>query len=173
MITLVASAVFGAMVFFPVKLQGSFLLFWCVYFVTLATGVALGYLVAALSPNMDVANAALPAYGMTLLLFSGFLIRATNIPSYWFWYSKLTFVRYAWGAQMVNQWGDADIDCGEEPDNEACIVTGGDGSRMTVLQFYGFDGVNKWEYVGIEGAFFAGFFILAYLVLTLKKYSNR
>jgi hypothetical protein len=34
---------------------------------------ALAYFVAALSPNMDVANAALPVYVSTLLYFGGFL----------------------------------------------------------------------------------------------------
>jgi hypothetical protein len=37
-------------------------LFWLVYCLTLFIGITLGYLVAALSPNMDVANAALPAF---------------------------------------------------------------------------------------------------------------
>ena len=35
----------------------------------------LAYLVAALSPNMEVANAALPTYVVTLLFFAGFLLR--------------------------------------------------------------------------------------------------
>lgn len=34
----------------------------------------LAYFVAAMSPNMDVANAALPVYVSTLLYFGGFLI---------------------------------------------------------------------------------------------------
>ena len=58
-----------------------------------------------MSPNMDVANAALPTYVVTLLFFAGFLFRFQDIPDYWFWYSKINFLRYAWGAQMVNQWG--------------------------------------------------------------------
>lgn len=33
----------------------------------------LAYFVAAMSPNMDVANAALPVYVSTLLYFGGFL----------------------------------------------------------------------------------------------------
>lgn len=33
----------------------------------------LAYFVAAMSPNMDVANAALPVYVSTLLFFTGFL----------------------------------------------------------------------------------------------------
>ncbi len=43
----------------------------------------LGYLVAALSPNMDVANGALPAYVIVLLFFIGLLIRPQDQPRYW------------------------------------------------------------------------------------------
>jgi hypothetical protein len=59
--------------------------FWIVYYITLINGIALAYLVAALSPNMDVANAALPAYVVTLLFFAGQLITFGVMPNYWSW----------------------------------------------------------------------------------------
>ena len=40
----------------------------------------LAYLVGALSPNMDVANAALPAYVVVLLFFKGLLILDSSMP---------------------------------------------------------------------------------------------
>ncbi len=52
----------------------------------------LAYLVAALSPNMDVANAALPTYVVTLLFFVGFLLRWENIPVYWKWCVPLVHI---------------------------------------------------------------------------------
>ena len=64
----------------------------------------LAYLIAALSPNMDTANAALPAYVTALLFFSGFLIVWPQIPKYWIWLAYLDFLRYAWGALMINQY---------------------------------------------------------------------
>jgi hypothetical protein len=70
-VALVVSLVFSNVVFWPIKLQGSWVVFWLVYFTTLSTGIVLAYFVAALSPNMDVANAALPAYVVTLLFFAG------------------------------------------------------------------------------------------------------
>ena len=45
----------------------------------------LAYLVAALAPSMEVANAALPLYVVTLLYYAGFLLRWKNIPNYWKW----------------------------------------------------------------------------------------
>lgn len=61
-ITIFASLIFSAVVFFAVDLTGSFLVFWLTYFLTLSIGIAMAYFIATLSPNMDVANAALPAY---------------------------------------------------------------------------------------------------------------
>ena len=47
----------------------------------------LAYFIAALSPNLDVANAALPTYVVTLLFFVGLLIRGSQQPGYWHWYA--------------------------------------------------------------------------------------
>lgn len=49
--------------------------------------------VAALSPNMDVANAALPLYVTMLLFFGGQLIRFVDMPVYWRWFSEIDFVK--------------------------------------------------------------------------------
>jgi hypothetical protein len=61
-ITVFASVLFSVFVFYVIDLPGSFVLFWLTYLVTLSTGIVLAYVVATLSPNMDVANAALPTY---------------------------------------------------------------------------------------------------------------
>jgi ABC-type multidrug transport system permease subunit len=55
----------------------------------------LAYTIAALSPNMDVANAALPTYVTMLLFFAGCLIRWTNIPNYWKWFGYIDVLRWA------------------------------------------------------------------------------
>lgn len=163
LLALVFSGIFGAMVWFPVRLQGSFGLFWLIYFLTLANGIVVAYFIAALSPNMDVANAALPTYVTTLLFFSGFLLRFQDIPRYWYWFSRLNFLTYSWSALMANQWGSNPIQ-----------LPFGDGARgVTVLEYYDIDDVDKWAYAGVEAAFVAGFFTLAYFALFYMKHSKR
>ena len=66
--------------------QGSYALFWLVYYCTLAVGIVLAYTIAALSPNLDVANAALPTLVVTFLFFAGLLLRWESIPDWWRWY---------------------------------------------------------------------------------------
>lgn len=67
--------------------EGSFGLFWLIYICTLMIGIVLAYFVAAASPNMDVANAVLPAYVTTLLFFAGFVFDFEKMPQWWKWYS--------------------------------------------------------------------------------------
>ena len=84
-ITVFSSLLFSVFVFFMVELNGSFLLFWLVNLCTLSIGIALAFLASILAPSMEVANAALPAYVVTLLFFGGYLFRFEDIPLWWRW----------------------------------------------------------------------------------------
>ncbi|KAJ9516890.1 hypothetical protein QJQ45_027319 [Haematococcus lacustris] len=117
------------------------------------------YFVAAFAPNMDAANAILPIYAVTLLFFAGFLIRLDDLPPWWKWYSYINFARYAWGATMINQFEHNDV-----------MYIGG----MTVLEYFGFDGVrSKWTNVGFVALFFIFFFCSTWATLQWKNYANR
>jgi ATP-binding cassette, subfamily G (WHITE), member 2 len=158
-LTILTSLVFSSYVFAGVGYAGSYVVFWLVYFITMCNGIVLAYLVAALSPNMDVANAALPAYVVTLLFFAGQLITYSSMPPWWYWYSTIDFLRYSWGALMVNQFEYNDI------------VFSQDG--QTVLQYFGLSHVDKWSYIGYDSLFFVAYGILAYLALSYIKHEKR
>lgn len=55
----------------------------------------LAYFIAAISPTMDVANGALPAWIVINLFFVGLLIRPQDQPRYWHWCGPLTPSRCA------------------------------------------------------------------------------
>lgn len=59
-LSIIITLIFSSYVFYGVQLKGAWVVFWLIYFIDLSVGIVLAYLVAALSPNMDVANAALP-----------------------------------------------------------------------------------------------------------------
>lgn len=166
-----ASAVFGVIVWYMVDLQNSFLVFWLAYFLTLTNGIVLAYTVAAASPNMDIANAGLPTYVVTLLFFAGFLFRFHDIPRYWFWYSKIDFLRYSWGSIMKNQFGSgkfADLTIAGDPPEGSDVP-----EQVSVLTFYSLDDVREAEYLAYLVVFAAVFFLLAFLVMTYVKHSAR
>jgi ABC-type multidrug transport system permease subunit len=119
----IASVGLAAATFFAIGFQGSFGLFWLIYVLVLYIGVVLAYWIAAISPNMDVANALLPVYVTIQLFFGGFILDFRTMPSYWKWYSYLDFMRYAWGGLMVNQFSG--------PKGDPEWING-----QTVLEFY-------------------------------------
>ena len=90
-------------------LQGSFWIFVINYYLTTMTGICLAYAVAALVPTMDAANALLPTYVTTCLYFGGLFITFDKIPEGWYWFSWTSFLRYSWGAQMLNQYQNSSV----------------------------------------------------------------
>lgn len=53
------------------------------------------YFVAAVSPTMEVANAILPAYCVSMLYFIGLLLRVPSMPHYWRWFIWVNPVSHA------------------------------------------------------------------------------
>ncbi|GLI65656.1 hypothetical protein VaNZ11_009256 [Volvox africanus] len=158
LLTALASLGISAYVFHGVQLKGQWVTFWLIYYITLSNGIVLAYFIAAISPNLDVANALLPTYVVTLLFFGGFLFRFYEMPRWWKWYSYIDFLRYSWGSLMVNQFE------GRDP-----TWLGGN----TVLSYYGLANVDKWRYMGFLSLFFIVFFLLAWITMQFKRYQLR
>ncbi|KAK9904972.1 hypothetical protein WJX75_006687 [Coccomyxa subellipsoidea] len=157
-VALVQSLIMSCIVFFPLELAGSWALFWYTYFQTTVIGILLAYIIAGLSPNMDVANGALPAFVVIMLFFVGLLIRPQDQPNYWHWFQYIDFLHYAWVAQMINQFEHTQI----------YIFL-----NLEILTFYDLRGYNKWAFVGYEAIFVGVFFIFAWLALAFVKHQKR
>merc|ERR1711974_337274 len=109
--------IFGALIFCIltvslIGLPGNFLWYWAIFLFTGQTGIALAYVCGAIARNMDEANTLLPVYNTMGMFFTGLLFTYDSIPSGWRWYTWTCFVRYAWSAHMVNNFGD---ECDVEP----------------------------------------------------------
>ena len=81
------SLLFSMIVFFAVRLQGSFLVFASIYYLTTMNGICLAYAVAAIVPNMDAANALLPTLVTMWMYFGGLFLLFDKIPVYFNWLS--------------------------------------------------------------------------------------
>jgi ABC-type multidrug transport system permease subunit len=188
------SVINAAAGFHAIGFAGSFGIFWLVYAQCLGIGIVLAYWIAAASPNMDAANALLPAYVTVQLFFAGFILDFRTMPGYWKWYSYLDFMRYAWGAlsacsvmaarlraltcvlpAVVNQYS------GEQGDPVWM-------NNRTVLEHYQLKNYKDsasvqytWYKPTVEIGpnviflfmFFLGYFMLAWLTLKYKVYSQR
>merc|ERR1712241_644948 len=80
--------------------------------------------------TMEAANALLPTYVTTCMYFGGLFILFDKIPDGWKWYSWTSFLRYSWGALMLNQFQDDDTGASK-------VFFDGEGRQVTVLEFYG------------------------------------
>lgn len=108
LVMIIYSAGVSAMVFYIVQLHGSFLLFWLVFLTANAVSVAFAYLVAAAAPNLDVANAVVPAFMMLMLFFAGFLIMVSAMPVWLQWVPYVNFLKYGFTALQTNHWDNVD-----------------------------------------------------------------
>ncbi|GLI69464.1 hypothetical protein VaNZ11_014081 [Volvox africanus] len=158
LINAVSALGIAAYTFYGIQLLNNFGVFYVSYIVGICVGISLAYFVASFAPSMDVANAIVPIYAVTLLFFAGFLMRLSQMPPWWKWYSYIDFARYSWGAVMINQFKNH-----QEPwiDNQ------------TVLEYYDLVGISEWGYIGYTSLFFLFFYICTAIVLTLKKYQLR
>mmetsp|Transcript_90016 Transcript_90016/g.280160 ORF Transcript_90016/g.280160 Transcript_90016/m.280160 type:complete len:621 (+) Transcript_90016:92-1954(+) len=123
------SLTFSAIVFFAMRLQGSFIVFAAAYFLTSMVGIVLAYAVAAFAPTMEAANALLPTYVTTCMYFGGLFLVFDKIPDGWYWYSWSSFLRYAWGAMMINQFKD-------QHTGQISVFYNDAGASQNIMEFY-------------------------------------
>ena len=80
----------------------------------------------------EAANALLPTYVTICLYFGGLFINFEKIPKGWKWFSWTSFLRYSWGAMMVDNYRDSAT-------GKVAVFFDSDGNPQTVLEFYGMD----------------------------------
>lgn len=102
-VAIVLSVVYCSILWFAIDLQGNMIRFVVTFFGMFSCSILLALFFGAIAPNMDTANALFPCYMMTLLFYAGYLLLPDDIPDYLVWYSKLDFLKYCYGALMVNQ----------------------------------------------------------------------
>ena len=144
---------------FGVGLAGSWVMWWISFYISFTVGIASAYFIAAMSPSIDVANAAVPIYGVLCMFFAGFLIRRQDMGWWWRWYLYCTPTFYAVSSQVSNFFaGNRDI-----------VFLDG----LTVSQYYGVDWLPAWGFVGMQLIFPVVFLTLAWLALAFKTTIKR
>ena len=104
----------------------NFLFFMLCAWVINAAGVMATLFVAAASPSVEIAGAAVPLL-MTLNFFvSGFMILPSNIPSWWQWLYQVSFAQWGFSALAVSQFsGRSFTQCEEihSPETGALVLS--------------------------------------------------
>jgi len=132
-ITIWTSLLFILVVYWAVGFQGNFGMMVLIYYCTSMISIALAYAIACIAPNLDVATAMLPTY-VTIAMFGGGLIMTIeSMPAWWSWFHWTSFIRYAWAAQMNNQFKGTDS-------GEVRFIIGSDGTKQNILEFFSIEG---------------------------------
>ena len=79
--------------------------FTCILIALSATGY--GYMISALAPTVEAANALAPPLMVPLLLFGGFFLQTNSVPPYFIWLKYMSWFYYGAENLYVTQWRDA------------------------------------------------------------------
>ena len=147
--------IINVIMWFGLKLAGNFVLWWLSFFITYIAGITVSYAICSVSPSIDVANAAVPIFGVICLFFSGFLIRPDSIGWWWRWMLYITPTFYGFGAQVNNFFqGERNFPYLGSP---------------SVTSYFGTDWLTAWEFVAMQLIFPCVYFFLAWLGLTYYR----
>ncbi len=145
---------------------------WEYYFISLFIVVLIanvstsfGYMISCSSSSISMALSIAPPIIIPFLIFGGFFLNASSVPSYFIWLSYFSWFRYGNEALMINQWqGEKNITCSS---GTACFSTGEE-----ILHMYGFQTSNfVWDILAL---FFLIFILrLAAYLFLLRKSKSR
>ena len=86
----------------------------CILIAMSATGY--GYMISAIAPSIEAANALAPPLMVPLLLFGGFFLQSDSVPVYFIWLKYMSWFYYGAENLYVTQW-----------ENGGHCVSGSDG----------------------------------------------
>jgi len=76
----------------------------CILIGLSATGY--GYMISAIAPSVEAANALAPPLLVPLLLFGGFFLQSDSVPIYFIWLKYMSWFYYGAENLYVTQWQD-------------------------------------------------------------------
>ncbi|XP_033355100.1 protein white-like isoform X3 [Bombus vosnesenskii] len=125
-----------------------------------------GYLISCVSSNLSMALSIGPPVIIPFLLFGGFFLNTASVPSYFKWFSYLSWFRYGNEALLINQWSQVEfIECTRG--NATCPKSG-----QMVLQTFNFKQEHFWTDIACLFALIVAFRFLAFLALLSKTWTN-
>ncbi len=139
-------------------------------FLNLLAAESLVVFVASVVPNFIVALALVAFANGLWMVVNGFLVPEIILNVFWkSWVTKIDYQNWAFRAMMWNEFHAQSFECAVEG---ACAYPSSDGIHITgssVLQYYGYDQGYLGAYAGYMLAIVAGYRLLAYLALLLRK----
>jgi len=157
---IIQSTVIWTVSYFLVQAQGNFIELVLVTALFGLTAASTALVISAGSSNVQVAIQVTPLLFVPQLLFSGFFIRTSSIPSFMRWAQYLCSLKYALNLICI-------VEFHEVPEKFKQAV------QDTIFTSNDIDKDNYWLYLGVLGGIFAVFRIGACILLCQKARSQN
>ncbi|KAF5780248.1 putative ABC-2 type transporter, P-loop containing nucleoside triphosphate hydrolase [Helianthus annuus] len=164
---LLQAAVYAGLTWFALKLEGSFVYFLIVLYVSLLSTNSFVVFVSSVVPNFILGYAAVIAFTALFFLFCGYFLSNDDIPKYWRWMNKISTMTYPYEGLLINEYQRDDV-FGQTL--AGTNVTGIDILRS--LQIY-HENDKKWLMVYIMLGWAVIYRILFYVVLRFASKNQR
>ncbi|KAI9125444.1 hypothetical protein K1719_004060 [Acacia pycnantha] len=165
---LLQASAYALIVWFALKLQGPFLYFLLVLFVSLLSTNSFVVFVSSVVPNYILGYAAVIAFTALFFLFCGYFLSSHDIPIYWRWMNKVSTMTYPYEGLLINQYRNSNVFGQNQLDGTD--ITGLDILNSLHISTSPF---RKWENVIIMLLWAVLYRILFYLVLRFASKNQR
>lgn len=100
---LLQAATYAGIVWFALKLHGSFLYFVIILYVALLSTNSFVVFVSSVVPNFILGYAAVIAFTALFFLFCGYFVSSDSIPKGWKWMNIISTMKYPYQGLLINE----------------------------------------------------------------------
>ncbi|KAJ3093910.1 ATP-binding cassette sub- G member 2 [Phlyctochytrium planicorne] len=133
--------------------------FLLIQWVEVMVCLAVGFLIGAAVPSIQLAQVIGPLVGVVFLLYGGCLINNADLPVFFRGFQYISPVNYAYRANMINELQGFTLTCPEDP-NLPCFREG-----QQVLDQYSVADLSLWTCIGVNVILFSGYLAIGYILL--------
>ena len=154
--------VFASIVYWIVGLNPDVVAFGIFVLLTVIVAIAavgLGFLIGAMAPNIDAAQAMTPLLMVLMILFGGFYINAGSMPVWIAWLENVSIIKWCFEAYCINEYKGL----------EFCDDEFGCQSGEDVLELLNFNRYGVWVPTSILLGLFGAFHLIAYSCLRFSS----
>ncbi|PWA78943.1 pigment precursor permease, P-loop containing nucleoside triphosphate hydrolase [Artemisia annua] len=164
---LLQAAVYAGITWFALKLEGPFVYFLIILYVSLLTTNSFVVFVSSVVPNYILGYAAVIAFTALFFLFCGYFLNSHDIPPYWSWMNKVSTMTYPYEGLLINEYQRTEV-FGQ-------TLVGTDVSGINILQsLHIYHEKNpKWSKIYIMLGWAVLYRILFYIVLRFASKNQR
>nr|XP_043614274.1 ABC transporter G family member STR2-like [Erigeron canadensis] len=164
---LLQAAVYAGLTWFALKLEGPFMYFLIVLYVSLLSTNSFVVFVSSIVPNYILGYAAVIAFTALFFLFCGYFLNSHDIPPYWRWMNKISTMTYPYEGLLINEYQRHEVF------GQTLIGTNVTGiDILQSLQIY-HEKDPKWTKVYIMLGWAVLYRILFYIVLRFASKNQR